>query len=198
MSVIGLFFCVVYLIFAVVCAFRESSITAPYKYFKIYGRWRAFWAFDFTGLGIVLMFGSILDMAGYTWTLTESFLEFVSAPVLLLCGIVSFFIGILIYVITYKKCPEDFKSKLILHMIMTAFGTTIKVGFFWLMFVFKIWSYTMPKGITGSDGRTYVKYNNGDIYSKEGKRVGNMTGDGSFTVLQTDNGTLIENDIKFK
>ena len=198
MSGIGIFFGIVLIVAMVFCAFKESSITSPYKTFKIYGRWRAFFAFDFTGLGAVLIFGSVLDMMGYNWIVTEGFLEVVSAPILLLCGLGALILGILIYVITYKNCPEDWRGKLIIHMIMTALGTITKVGFFWLMFFFKIWSYTLPKYVTGSDGKSYLRYNNGDIYSSTGKRVGNETGDGEFTVLKADNGELVENDIKFK
>ena len=198
MSGIGIFFGIVLIVAMVFCAFKESSITSPYKTFKIYGRLRAFFAFDFTGLGAVLIFGSVLDMMGYNWIVTEGFLEVVSAPILLLCGLGALILGILIYVITYKNCPEDWRGKLIIHMIMTALGTITKVGFFWLMFFFKIWSYTLPKYITGSDGKSYLRYNNGDIYSSTGKRVGNETGDGEFTVLKADNGELVENDIKFK
>ena len=198
MSGIGIFFGIVLIVAMVFCAFKESSITSPYKTFKIYGRWRAFFAFDFTGLGAVLIFGSVLDMMGYNWIVTEGLLEVVSAPILLLCGLGALILGILIYVITYKNCPEDWRGKLIIHMIMTALGTITKVGFFWLMFFFKIWSYTLPKYVTGSDGKSYLRYNNGDIYSSTGKRVGNETGDGEFTVLKADNGELVENDIKFK
>ena len=198
MSGIGIFLGIVLIVAMVFCAFKESSITSPYKTFKIYGRWRAFFAFDFTGLGAILIFGSVLDMMGYNWIVTEGFLEVVSAPILLLCGLGALILGILIYVITYKNCPEDWRGKLIIHMIMTALGTITKVGFFWLMFFFKIWSYTLPKYVTGSDGKSYLRYNNGDIYSSTGKRVGNETGDGEFTVLKADNGELVENDIKFK
>ena len=198
MSGIGIFFGIVLIVAMVFCAFKESSITSPYKTFKIYGRWRAFFAFDFTGLGAILIFGSVLDMMGYNWIVTEGFLEVVSAPILLLCGLGALILGILIYVITYKNCPEDWRGKLIIHMLMTALGTITKVGFFWLMFFFKIWSYTLPKYVTGSDGKSYLRYNNGDIYSSTGKRVGNETGDGEFTVLKADNGELVENDIKFK
>ena len=198
MSGIGIFFGIVLIVAMVFCAFKESSITSPYKTFKIYGRWRAFFAFDFTGLGAILIFGSVLDMMGYNWIVTEELLEVVSAPILLLCGLGALILGILIYVITYKNCPEDWRGKLIIHMIMTALGTITKVGFFWLMFFFKIWSYTLPKYVTGSDGKSYLRYNNGDIYSSTGKRVGNETGDGEFTVLKADNGELVENDIKFK
>ena len=198
MSGIGIFFGIVLIVAMVFCAFKESSITSPYKTFKIYGRWRAFFAFDFTGLGAILIFGSVLDMMGYNWIVTEGLLEVVSAPILLLCGLGALILGILIYVITYKNCPEDWRGKLIIHMIMTALGTITKVGFFWLMFFFKIWSYTLPKYVTGSDGKSYLRYNNGDIYSSTGKRVGNETGDGEFTVLKADNGELVENDIKFK
>ena len=198
MSGIGIFLGIVLIVAMVFCAFKESSITSPYKTFKIYGRWRAFFAFDFTGLGAILIFGSVLDMMGYNWIVTEELLEVVSAPILLLCGLGALILGILIYVITYKNCPEDWRGKLIIHMIMTALGTITKVGFFWLMFFFKIWSYTLPKYVTGSDGKSYLRYNNGDIYSSTGKRVGNETGDGEFTVLKADNGELVENDIKFK
>ena len=198
MSGIGIFLGIVLIVAMVFCAFKESSITSPYKTFKIYGRWRAFFAFDFTGLGAILIFGSVLDMMGYNWIVTEGLLEVVSAPILLLCGLGALILGILIYVITYKNCPEDWRGKLIIHMIMTALGTITKVGFFWLMFFFKIWSYTLPKYVTGSDGKSYLRYNNGDIYSSTGKRVGNETGDGEFTVLKADNGELVENDIKFK
>ena len=198
MSGIGIFFGIVLIVAMVFCAFKESSITSPYKTFKIYGRLRAFFAFDFTGLGAVLIFGSVLDMMGYNWIVTEGLLEVVSAPILLLCGLGALILGILIYVITYKNCPEDWRGKLIIHMIMTALGTITKVGFFWLMFFFKIWSYTLPKYVIGSDGKSYLRYNNGDIYSSTGKRVGNETGDGEFTVLKADNGELVENDIKFK
>ena len=198
MSGIGIFLGIVLIVAMVFCAFKESSITSPYKTFKIYGRLRAFFAFDFTGLGAILIFGSVLDMMGYNWIVTEGLLEVVSAPILLLCGLGALILGILIYVITYKNCPEDWRGKLIIHMIMTALGTITKVGFFWLMFFFKIWSYTLPKYVTGSDGKSYLRYNNGDIYSSTGKRVGNETGDGEFTVLKADNGELVENDIKFK
>ena len=198
MSGIGIFLGIVLIVAMVFCAFKESSITSPYKTFKIYGRLRAFFAFDFTGLGAVLIFGSVLDMMGYNWIVTEGLLEVVSAPILLLCGLGALILGILIYVITYKNCPEDWRGKLIIHMIMTALGTITKVGFFWLMFFFKIWSYTLPKYVTGSDGKSYLRYNNGDIYSSTGKRVGNETGDGKFTVLKADNGELVENDIEFK
>jgi hypothetical protein len=198
MSGIGIFFGIVLIVAMVFCAFKESSITSPYKTFKIYGRWGAFFAFDFTGLGAILIFGSVLDMMGYNWIVTEGFLKVVSAPILLLCGLGALILGILIYVIKYKNCPEDWRGKLIIHMIMTALGTITKVGFFWLMFFFKIWSYTLPKYVTGSDGKSYLRYNNGDIYSSTGKRVGNETGDGEFTVLKADNGELVENDIKFK
>ena len=198
MSGIGIFFGIVLIVAMVFCAFKESSITSPYKTFKIYGRLRAFFAFDFTGLGAVLIFGSVLDMMGYNWIVTEGLLEVVSAPILLLCGLGALILGILIYVITYKNCPEDWRGKLIIHMIMTALGTITKVGFFWLMFFFKIWSYTLPKYVIGSDGKSYLRYNNGDIYSSTGKRVGNETGDGKFTVLKADNGELVENDIEFK
>lgn len=198
MSGIGIFLGIVLIVAMVFCAFKESSITSPYKTFKIYGRLRAFFAFDFTGLGAILIFGSVLDMMGYNWIVTEGLLEVVSAPILLLCGLGALILGILIYVITYKNCPEDWRGKLIIHMIMTALGTITKVGFFWLMFFFKIWSYTLPKYVIGSDGKSYLRYNNGDIYSSTGKRVGNETGDGEFTVLKADNGELVENDIKFK
>ncbi len=198
MSGIGIFLGIVLIVAMVFCAFKESSITSPYKTFKIYGRWRAYFAFDFTGLGAILIFGSVLDMMGYNWIVTEGLLEVVSAPILLLCGLGALILGILIYAITYKNCPEDWRGKLIIHMIMTALGTITKVGFFWLMFFFKIWSYTLPKYVTGSDGKSYLRYNNGDIYSSTGKRVGNETGDGEFTVLKADNGELVENDIKFK
>ena len=198
MSGIGIFLGIVLIVAMVFCAFKESSITSPYKTFKIYGRLRAFFAFDFTGLGAILIFGSVLDMMGYNWIVTEGLLEVVSAPILLLCGLGALILGILIYVITYKNCPEDGRGKLIIHMIMTALGTITKVGFFWLMFFFKIWSYTLPKYVTGSDGKSYLRYNNGDIYSSTGKRVGNETGDGKFTVLKADNGELVENDIEFK
>ena len=198
MSGIGIFLGIVLIVAMVFCAFKESSITSPYKTFKIYGRLRAFFAFDFTGLGAILIFGSVLDMMGYNWIVTEGLLEVVSAPILLLCGLGALILGILIYVITYKNCPEDWRGKLIIHMIMTALGTITKVGFFWLMFFFKIWSYTLPKYVTGSDGKSYLRYNNGDIYSSTGKRVGNETGDGKFTVLKADNGELVENDIEFK
>ena len=198
MDKIILVFGVAFLACAVFCAFKESSITSPYKTFGIYGRWRAFFAFDFTGLGIILMFGSIVDMLGYDFVLTKEFLELVAPPVLFLCGLILSIIGVLIYVSTYKRCPEDLRGKLIIHMIMTAFGTIIKVGFFWLMFFVKIWGYTLPDYVTGSDGKKYLRYKNGDIYSPNGKRVGNETGNGEFTVLKSDNGELIENNIEFK
>lgn len=198
MSRIGLVFGVIFLIFSVFCAFKESSITSPYKTFGIYGRLRAFFAFDFTGLGIVLMVGVTFSMLGFEWVAMEEFLELVSPPVLFLCGLISFIVGMLIYVFTYKNCPEDFRGKLIIHMIMTALGVIMKVGFFWLMFFLKIWSYTLPDYITGSDGKKYIRYKNGDIYSTNGKRVGNTTGDGEFKVLKADNGELIGNNIEFK
>lgn len=197
MSNIGLFFGVIYLILMVFCAFKESSVTAPYKQFNIYGRWRAFFAFDFTGLGAVLIAGAILDILGYWLIITKPILKTLGTPLMFLCGLASFVLGISIYVYTYKKCPKDWRNKLIINMLITALGTIMKVCFFWTMFFLKIWSYTLPEYITGSDGKKYIRHRDGNIYTDDGKRVGNETGDGKFTVLKDQYGNLIENEKRF-
>ena len=47
---------IVVIILMLVCAFKESSVTATYKANKVYGRLKAYLALDFVAVGIVGIF----------------------------------------------------------------------------------------------------------------------------------------------
>ena len=97
---------IVVIVLMLVCAFKESSVTATYKANKVYGRLKAYLALDFVAVGIV----GILS-----WFIPQ--LKDAGFPIFL--GPVCLILGILLYVMAYIKCPQPLKKKCIPCMILS-------------------------------------------------------------------------------
>ena len=127
---------IVVIVLMLVCAFKESSVTATYKANKVYGRLKAYLALDFVAVGIV----GILS-----WFIPQ--LKDAGFPIFL--GPVCLILGILLYVMAYIKCPQPLKKKCIPCMILSGLGVTIKVCVFFLPF---IWRMALPDAGVGASG----------------------------------------------
>lgn len=108
-----------FLIFSFYAASKENEVTAKYE--GVYGRMSARLAVTLTAFGVVLPIASIVliiqEQEGIP--LREVFLVIGFA-------IASLLIGILLFVRAFKKCPEHLKSKLIVSMLITALGSSLK------------------------------------------------------------------------
>lgn len=132
-------------ILCIFCAFKESKTTGLYKAFGVYGRIKAYLALDFTFCGIMFVIASV---AG---ALTdEDIINMRVSPYIgVVLGIALFVLGFLIYWRTYTKCPQPLKSKCISSMLITGMGIALKVGLFFLIFIWKLYE---PQRYTTSDG----------------------------------------------
>ena len=161
----------------IICAFREIKVTGTFKAFGVYGRLKAYLFIDMLAVGIASIVLAFMDkpMIG-------------SKLVSILAGIGFLVIAVLIYLSTLAKCPDFLKGSLLISMLITGFGVTAKIAVF---FVGAVWVLTGPQQITGSDGNTYLKHGS-DIYTMDGKRVGNTNGAGGFTILTDSDGNPVE------
>lgn len=117
-------------VLCLICAFKESSVTATFKANKVYGRLSAYLALDFTIVGILALVSVFVPALGeYTGMNGLSGIGM---------GAVLLALGILIYVHAYIKCPDHLKKKCIPSMIVTAMGVTMKICVFFLPFVWKM------------------------------------------------------------
>ncbi len=167
------------LIVGIVCAFKESSVTTPYKENGVYGRAKAYFALDLTVVGIIgtIAMVVVLIMSAFN----EMFRE--SIGTLLIClaiCIVCLLIGISIYKSTYKKCPAYLKDKCIKSMLITGMGVAVKLGFF---FFKSVWAYT------GSGTYQGGGYSSRYIRQKDNEHFYVVSNNGNYVVMQAVNGS---------
>ena len=174
MAVVAILFAVL----CIVCACVESKVIAPYKWFHVFGRFKAYIALDFLIGGLVVLGGMIFGLSEST--------GIGGFPGVIL-GIVLLALAFLLYWTTLRKCPDMLKKKCLLSMIVVGLGVAMKICIF---FIVSIWKIAGPKMVQGSDGEAYILYD-GDTYLPNGKKVGHAGVDG-FTVLKDDNGNPVE------
>lgn len=147
---------IVVLALAGFCAAKEGAITGRYKANKVYGRFTAYLALDFTMVGIVGILGLFVPA-----------LKVEDLPIL--GAIVCLALGILLYLIAYLKCPQTLKKMCIPCMIISGLGVTIKIAVFFLPFVWKLdipetsASYSIPEVVQDSDGNSCRTRIDGDF-----------------------------------
>lgn len=105
-----------FLIFSFYAASKESEVTARYE--GVYGRMSARLAVTLTALGVIFPIVTVVLIV----------LEGFSSQIfpIILFALVSLLIGILLFVNAFKKCPEHLKDKLIISMVITALGSSLK------------------------------------------------------------------------
>ena len=146
----------------VVCAFKESSTTGLYKAFGVYGRIRAYLFIDFVFAGIAMIFAVLaMPFGGENLGITNTILYLVGGVVLLV-------LGAGIYLMTYARCPDMLKGKLLISMLISGWGVAMKVAVFFIGFV---WAIAGPQEFVDTSGRTVYVYD-GDVYTGDGTKVG--------------------------
>lgn len=157
------------LILGIVCAFKESKITGLYKSFGVYGRLKAYLALDFTLCGIMLVVSSVVGSLFSTDIVSTGMSPYLGV----LLGIALFALGYLIYWRTYSKCPPELRSKCIRSMIITGVGISVKISFFFLLFIWKLYE---PQRYVTSDGSEVYVYG-GTAYNPVTGKYGSFDGD---------------------
>lgn len=161
---------IVFLVVCAVCAFKESKITGLYKANGVYGRLKAYLALDFVMAGIMMFITPWLPVSGME---TEG-VGIGQKLLYSLLGLVILAVGLLLYILSYKKCPESLKKKCIPSMIVSGFGVAIKICLFFLPFV---WKLSMPtETVTASQPETTTEVWRENGYMTENLKV-NSTGD---------------------
>lgn len=166
----AMIFVLIFAIVALVCAFRESKITAVYKANKVYGRLTAYLALDFTLAGAIMAVGGIASL------FTEEGRAVGIGQVLGMAamGLVIAVIGVFLYIRAYKKCPPALQKKCIVSMIVTGLGVSMKLCVFFLPFVWKLSLGNVSVSAPATETKTEVWRENGML--RENLKV-NSTGD---------------------
>lgn len=171
MQSLVLIFSVAILVLMVVCASKESKVTGLYKTFGVYGRFKAYLALDFVMVGVMMGISPIIAMAtGYNMV-SSGEMTAGSAALFVVVGIVILALGILLYLTSYRKCPDFLKKKCIPSMILSGFGVAIKVCFFFFGF---FWKLTGPQEMVSDNGEKVYVYG-GYVYDQNGQKVGETT-----------------------
>jgi len=148
---------IAFLVICAICAIRESKVTGTFKTFGVYGRVAAYLGlFAPIGLGMFVAGLFAPDLAEQRWV----------------CLIVGLF-GVLVYAITYLKCPAFLKHKVIPCMLLSGLGVCIKICLF---FIGAVWKLSGPHELHDTDGNTVYVYG-GEVYNKHGKHIGTANAD---------------------
>ncbi len=165
------------LILMIRCATRESRIVGFYKALHICGRFRAYLITDFLMIGIIYpivmlisaspALNGILNMGN-----KEMFLNSLLSLACLAAG------SLLLWS-TYQKCPADLKDSCIRDIFTIGLGVGVKIGVFFLFFLWKVMG---PQEMRDENGNTVYLYN-GNVYAPNGEKVGVSNGDGTYTKI---------------
>lgn len=127
----------VFVVVALICAFKESKVTGLYKANGVYGRIKAYLALDLALVGVLGLAGGValLISGGSNEYLAQ---QGMSPLAMFGMGIVCLAIGVAIYYFAYRKCPEPLKKKCIISMVISGMGVAMKIAVFFLPFVWKL------------------------------------------------------------
>lgn len=164
-STIGIVLAVAAVVLALICAFRESKVVGTYKTLKVFGRLKAYLAFDFTAAGLYTLVMSIVGMFNPETSMGAS-------ASMIPVSIVCLLIGLLLFYTTYKKCPVALRKRVIWDMILVALGVSMKIGLF---FFASVWAISTPDTYTDTNGNEYYVYADGEAYDPKTGRYGKIT-----------------------
>lgn len=158
METLGLIAGGIFLILCIICAFKESKIVGTYKYFKVFGRLKAYLAID-------LAFGGVACFVMGIGSLFAETKQLMYIPVGLACAA----IGVLLIRSTYQKCPKFLKHRCILDMVIVTLGISLKIAVF---FIVAVWTWQAPKAVELTDGRQIYICHDGTAYDPTTDRCG--------------------------
>ena len=159
------------LIFAFLSYSKESKVTGIYKSANVYGRFYAY-------ITTTALYGAIACLIGgiaFVTMLEDA--EFAEILGSIACGIGGFAlwgaIGFFLYKRAYNRCPEALRKRLLISMMITGFGTAVKI----LLFILPgIWNLVGPEEMVGANGEKLYLYN-GEVYDSNWKHVGTASAD---------------------
>lgn len=156
---------IAFLVFCGVCATMESKTTGLFKAFGVYGRVTAYLSM-FAPLGFIMFIYSFFPdgVKDGRWGY-------------LLMGI----LGSGLYYLVYLRCPPFLRKKVILSLLISGFGVTMKIILF---FVRAVWNLQKPKEMVDSKGRTVYVFQ-GEVYSPHGKHLGSVTDTNRFIEIDS-------------
>lgn len=156
-----LLFVMTYLALCVYCAFKENATTAKYQTFGVYGRFKAYLFVDMIAAGVVFI------LMAFTVSLPQRVTDMLA---FLAIGAICIIIAFLIFRFAKSKCPEgDLRDKLLISMIITGMGITVKLV---VCFISAIWTIVGPKKMVNDEGKTIYVFNDGDVYDELGNIIG--------------------------
>ena len=157
----------VYVGIAIVCAFKESATTGLYKTYGVYGRIKAYLFIDAVVVALLMLISILALPFGGLSIGADSVL--VAIP--LLCVAVA--AAVLLYLHTRSRCPDMLKDKLLISMLISGLGITMKLVFF---FIRVFWKIIEPQAVVDEDGeKLYVI--EGYVYDRSGEEVGKVNAD---------------------
>lgn len=139
----------------VICAVKESKVTGTYKAFGIYGRLLAYIFVD----GVFIFVLGIIGLFGV--------LKLGVLPSLMLI-VLGATMAVGLYFLVRRKCPDDFKGKLLISMFISGFGISAKIACF---FIGAVWTLVSPPTFVDECGRTVYTIGN-SVYDGSGRKVG--------------------------
>ena len=164
-------------ILGIICAKKESKVTALYSSFGVYGRIYAYITVSLLLGAVMAVLGGILVMVAFR----DDYEGITAVGMILYVGVIALvlaFIGIKMYRAAKKRCPPGLRKKLFISMLTTAWGCGMKIVLFFLPMV---WELATPTEVIGSDGSQLTILGT-DVYDSKGNRVGTVTGRGMNTV----------------
>lgn len=163
-------FCIVFLILCVICYSKESKVTGLYKTFNVYGRFSAYITVAFMLAPIITIYSFIEALLRQENLDSELWFQLFAG---IICGVIGFFLFNRIR----AKCPEFLRKKLLISLLTTTFGVSLKILLF---FISSTWELIGPKNAVLANGQNGFIYD-GEVFTEDGTHVGTMSGEGEFT-----------------
>ncbi len=160
-----------------ICMGKEKKLSGFYKEIGVCGRWYAFFTGDFLFAGVASV---VLTVVGIVQAIMQK-APFAAVLTYLPVAAICLLIGIFMYKRAYNKCPDDMKKRFFWDIIVIMLGVSIRVSFFFVMFIIPGWLASPPsETYTTDDGRTVYAHPGSDIlYDENGIQIGRKTGNGT-------------------
>lgn len=164
-----------FLAFIIISMKKEKDIIGFYKAQGIFGRAYAFFAVDFLFGGLCTVAGGIIIAI----TRKDS-----TAGIMIALGAVMTVIGVLMYILVYKKCTGELKKRIIWDLTMAGWGFVGRIEFFILALFFHAWfNLNEPTAYEVNGQTVYAFPGSRDLYDCHGCKVGVASDDYSKAIM---------------